>query len=125
MNNYFGDIEMEQEFGDEKHWPKYLGDSKNVIKYVCDIAKVAKRKMVLLGQVTDEIMIVLVILQFPHIFPKSASRYVPPPFPPLIFVTGVRLDTPPPPPPQEKHRQQPHHKNNNTRTTCYFTTSVP
>ena len=66
MNNYFGDIEMEQELvvekiklkkiGDEKHWPKYFGDFKNVTKYSGDIAKVAK-KMVL-GQMTDEKMIV-------------------------------------------------------------------
>ena len=68
MKNYFGDKEMEQEFGDEensscekigdeKHWPKYFGDFKNVTKYFGDIANVAKRKMVL-GQITDEIMIV-------------------------------------------------------------------
>ena len=66
LNNDLGYIEMEQEFGDEgkklqnideKHWPKYFGDFKNVMKYFSDIAKAAKRSMVLC-KMTDEIMTV-------------------------------------------------------------------
>ena len=63
MKNNFGDIGMEQDFGNKKNkvvkigdiikWPKNFGDCKNVTKTFGDIANRAKRKMAL-GQVTDD-----------------------------------------------------------------------